>query len=214
MREQWLLAQQKFNALSFRERAMALGAIVFLILYALFNQLVSDSDSYQKKQQQISELQEKIELTEIILAEYQAQEQLDPNQEYQLKLSKLQQQINQFEDQLAIKNIVPASYMPTLLTNVLQEIDGVELVSLDSIPSQSIAINDDQSKLNLFSHGSRLIVKGEFFPIVKFLTEIEAMPDKLMWKKMDLSVENFPIAHLVLEFYTLSTNKEFIHVAE
>ena len=72
----------------------------------------------------------------------------------------------------------------------------------------------DGSKVNLYSHGIKLTLQGDYFSILAFIKAVESMPDKLYWKRLDYRVESHPDALVELELYTLSVNKDFISVAK
>ncbi|WP_133129854.1 hypothetical protein [Legionella yabuuchiae] len=49
----------------------------------------------------------------------------------------------------------------------------------------------------------KLVLKGQYFPILKYLKRVEALPWQLYWDKMEYHVESYPEAIATIEFYTL-----------
>jgi len=49
----------------------------------------------------------------------------------------------------------------------------------------------------------RLVLKGEYFPIMDFLSKIEKNDWQIYWDEMDYTVTKYPEAQVVIEFYTL-----------
>ena len=72
----------------------------------------------------------------------------------------------------------------------------------------------DEKKLNLYSHGIRMSLEGDYFSVMRFVEAVEAMPDKLYWKRLDYKVAEYPKGMIDIEVYTLSLNKDFISVAK
>ncbi|GGI85126.1 hypothetical protein [Legionella impletisoli] len=53
----------------------------------------------------------------------------------------------------------------------------------------------------------KLVLKGQYFPILNYLKRVEALPWQLYWDKMDYQVETYPEAIATIEFYTLMPSK-------
>ncbi|QDE32840.1 MULTISPECIES: MSHA biogenesis protein MshJ [Shewanella] len=216
MKQQWLIWSEKFNELSQRERvliAVALFVVAGMLLFMPFESLWKQQQSVKN---QLKGLQQENSISMQQVALYEERLQLDPNQDYQQRLQLITEQMQLIDADLTdqMVDMVPADYMPTLLANLLGNVKGVSLISFASIAPQALLQVGDADKINLYRHGIKLTLQGDYFSILAFIKAVESMPDKLYWKRLDYRVDVHPDALVELELYTLSVNKDFISVAK
>ncbi|AZG34553.1 MULTISPECIES: MSHA biogenesis protein MshJ [Shewanella] len=216
MKQQWLVWSSKFDALSPRERILITFALLVLAGMLLFMPLESQWKQHQSLQNQLKGLEQENSISLQQVALYEERLQLDPNKDYQQRLQIITEQMQLIDADLTdqMVDMVPADYMPTVLANLLGNVKGVTLISFASIAPKALLQVGDGSKVNLYSHGIKLMLQGDYFSILAFIKAVETMPDKLYWKRLDYRVESHPEALVELELYTLSVNKDFISVAK
>ena len=216
MTPQWKSLASKFDLLSQRERIMItiaalaiVGMVAFMILEAVWNtnnrlqnRLTSTTQENAITVQQVDLLQQRL--------------QLDPNADYNQRLSLINEQMQLVDAELNAQmvDMVPADYMPTVLANLLRNVTGIKLVSFNSVAPIALLQVGDEEKMNLYSHGIKLVMEGDYFSVLNFVKAVESMPDKLYWQHLDYKVEQYPKAVVELELYTLSITKDFISVAK
>lgn len=207
---------QQFEVLSRRERVLI--GIVLLALVSIIGFM--PLESLWKKQtsisQQLKALEQENQISVQQIELYQQRLTMDPNQDYQQRLVLLQQQNQEIDMQLneQMVDMVPADYMPELLGNLLGQVQGIKLIKFTSIAPVPLLAVGDEKKLNLYSHGIRMSLEGDYFSVMRFVEAVEAMPDKLYWKRLDYKVAEYPKGIIDIEVYTLSLNKDFISVAK
>ncbi|ASF16907.1 MULTISPECIES: hypothetical protein [Shewanella] len=216
MKAQFEQLAQKFDALSQRERgliAIALLALIAMLAYMPIESLWKQQYS-TAQQLKVIEQENQVSVQQIDL--YQQRLALDPNQDYRQRLTLLQQQNQQLDTQLneQMVDMVPADYMPELLGNLLGQVQGITLQKFTSIAPVPLLAVGEEKKLNLYSHGIRMSLEGDYFSVLRFVEAVEAMPDKLYWKRLDYKVADYPKGKIDIELYTLSINKDFISVAQ
>lgn len=216
MKAQFTQLAQKFDGLSQRERGLIALAVFALLGMLAYLQLESLWKQQHATTQQLAALalENSVSLQQIEL--YQQRLALDPNQDYRQRLTLLQQQNQQLDAELneQMVEMVPADYMPVLLGNLLGQAQGISLIKFTSIaPLALLAVGED-NKWNLYSHGIRMSLEGDYFALLRFVEAVEAMPDKLYWKRLDYKVADYPKGKVDIELYTLSINKDFISVAQ
>ncbi|QRK80062.1 MSHA biogenesis protein MshJ [Shewanella sp. LZH-2] len=216
MKAQFEQLAQKFDALSQRERgliAIALLALIAMLAYMPIESLWKQQHS-TAQQLKVIEQENQVSVQQIDL--YQQRLALDPNQDYRQRLTLLQQQNQQLDTQLneQMVDMVPADYMPELLGNLLGQVQGITLQKFTSIAPVPLLAVGEEKKLNLYSHGIRMSLEGDYFSVLRFVEAVEAMPDKLYWKRLDYKVADYPKGKVDIELYTLSINKDFISVAQ
>ncbi|MBW0280044.1 MSHA biogenesis protein MshJ [Shewanella xiamenensis] len=216
MKAQFEQLAQKFDALSQRERgliAIALLALIAMLAYMPIESLWKQQHS-TAQQLKVIEQENQVSVQQIDL--YQQRLALDPNQDYRQRLTLLQQQNQQLDTQLneQMVDMVPADYMPELLGNLLGQVQGITLLKFTSVAPVPLLAVGEEKKLNLYSHGIRMSLEGDYFSVLRFVEAVEAMPDKLYWKRLDYKVADYPKGKVDIELYTLSINKDFISVAQ
>ncbi|MEL4239683.1 MSHA biogenesis protein MshJ [Shewanella xiamenensis] len=216
MKPQFEQLAQKFDALSQRERgliAIALLALIAMLAYMPIESLWKQQYS-TAQQLKVIEQENQVSVQQIDL--YQQRLALDPNQDYRQRLILLQQQNQQLDTQLneQMVDMVPADYMPELLGNLLGQVQGITLLKFTSVAPVPLLAVGEEKKLNLYSHGIRMSLEGDYFSVLRFVEAVEAMPDKLYWKRLDYKVADYPKGKVDIELYTLSINKDFISVAQ
>ena len=207
---------QKFDSLSQRERGLIALAVLVLVAMSAYMPIESLWKQQHSTAQQVKALEQenKISMQQIDL--YQQRLAMDPNQDYRQRLSLLQQQNQEIDAQLneQMVDMVPADYMPELLGNLLGQVQGIKLLKFTSVTPVPLLAVGEEKKLNLYSHGIRMSLEGDYFSVLRFVEAVEAMPDKLYWKRLDYKVAEYPKGKIDIELYTLSINKDFISVAK
>ncbi|QIR13360.1 MSHA biogenesis protein MshJ [Shewanella aestuarii] len=216
MAQQWQELGSKFNGLSQRERVLVAAATLILLGFIAFLPLESIWNEQSKLTKQVQGLQQESNILEQQIALYQQRLTLDPDADYQQRLTLLNQQMADVDAELALQmvDMVPADYMPTVLAQLLSKGKGIKLLSFASIPPVALLQVGEEDKMNLYSHGIKLTIEGDYFSVLNFVQAVETMPDKLYWKRLDYQVIQHPKASVELELYTLSINKDFISVAK
>ncbi|WP_061782872.1 hypothetical protein [Shewanella putrefaciens] len=207
---------QQFEVLSRRERVLIGIALLALVSIIGFMPLELLWKKQMSISQQLKVLEQENQISVQQIELYQQRLTMDPNQDYQQRLVLLQQQNQEIDMQLneQMVDMVPADYMPELLGNLLGQVQGIKLIKFTSIAPVPLLAVGDEKKLNLYSHGIRMSLEGDYFSVMRFVEAVEAMPDKLYWKRLDYKVAEYPKGMIDIEVYTLSLNKDFISVAK
>ena len=216
MKAQFEQLAQKFDALSQRERGLIALAVLVLVAMSAYMPIESLWKQQQSTAQQLNAIEQENQVSVQQLELYQQRLAMDPNQDYRQRLTLLQQQNQQIDAQLGeqMVDMVPADYMPELLGNLLGQVQGIKLLKFTSVTPVPLLAVGEEKKLNLYSHGIRMSLEGDYFSVLRFVEAVEAMPDKLYWKRLDYKVADYPKGKIDIELYTLSINKDFISVAK
>ncbi|NMH65209.1 MSHA biogenesis protein MshJ [Shewanella salipaludis] len=217
MRQRWQMGVERFSGLSRRERGMIALATSLLALFLCYLPLETVWLSQAKANKTLASLTQENALSTQQLELYRQRLSLDPDADYRQRLASLEQQMRELDTRLDAQmvDMVPANTMPQLLAELLGKVKGIKLLSFASIPPVPLLqVGETDKKMNLYSHGIGLTLEGDYFSTLRFFDEVEAMPNKLYWKRLDYRVHDYPKAHIELELYTLSINKDFISVAK
>ena len=213
MKHQWHQLRDKFDALTARERGLIALAVLALLLALMITPLTGMMESNQKLSREIKSVTQENNISNQQIALYQARLSEDPNADFRRRLDDLQQQLTDIENRLESHNVVPSDVMPVLLNTMMASAKRVTVTGFESLPPKPLLGGDEENKINLYSHGAKLNIKGQYFDVLRFLQTVEKLPEKVYWKQLDYQVNAYPLAEVSLEFYTLSVNEEYISVA-
>lgn len=223
MRERWEQFSNKVDGLSLRERVLiflAAAAILLMLVNTLFlDPLISKQ---QELTSQVVQQQEKVKEKQAeIETLMQAQKDVLHSPLYQ----RLQQARQQLDEGYAWlqgngERLVPPESMAKLLEQVLRRNHQLQLISLETLPATPLIERKTEDAKSpsteldrqVFKHGVRISVKGEYGALLTYLEALEKLPAKMFWGRADLKVENYPDSVLTLTLYTLSLDKTWMQI--
>lgn len=205
----------RYEALTSRERGIIFWATLIGLVLILSMPIESFWKQYQQTKHRVEEVNRNNKLAGQQISLYQERLAQDPNRDYlqrkQLLLTDHAKVDKALSDEMV--DMVPASRMPIVLSQMLEGAAGLKLTAFESIAPVPLLEVGEEKKLNLFSHGIALTLEGDFFAVLKFVQSVESMEHKLYWKRLDYRVEGYPKAQVQLVLHTLSINEDFIRVA-
>lgn len=222
MKRYWELARNKIDAMSLRERATTFLAAAF-VLVASVNALLLDPLLAEQKalSAQVVQQQEKMkELQAQIQSLTQARSD-DERSPLRARLAQLGRQLQEQDGYLQSRHerLVEPGKMANLLEQVLNKSGGLQLVELQTLlasplaekkPSSGVELSVGQKQI--FKHGIRITVRGGYLDMLRYLAELEKMPEQMFWGEVSMSVDKYPDAVLTLTLYTLSMDKTWLTV--
>jgi MSHA biogenesis protein MshJ len=221
VKQQWEMISAKVMAMSQRERLMILGALLALIWLVFDTLLFTPSLQKQKLyRQEISAKQEEV-------AQVQAQQvaiiqtgKNDPDAARKAQLAELQQKVAQMDETLRTtqSELVSPDRMPKVLESLLQRDRQIKLVSLTTLPvsglMDGIAGNKEKATpaFGIYKHGFELTLEGNYLDLMRYVTELEASPWRMLWGEMSLQAGEYPRSSLKLTLYTLSLDQAWLSI--
>lgn len=209
----WAELSEKFANLSEREKWLTTAAGWIAILFLLFTFVVEPAqvDNNAKNirlsslKGQIGQLQGDIEVTKFKLKQDPDKDVdkaytvlLTESQDLSLRLSRL------------VDSLVTPTGMAELLEQVLEKTHKLKLVSLTSLPSEPITLDDSDENIGYYVHPVKIELSGNYFDILDYLAQLEQMKVKYYWRSFNYQVVEYPEARLQLVVYTLGAKEEFI----
>ncbi|UPW18007.1 hypothetical protein M0C34_17500 [Agarivorans sp. TSD2052] len=215
MTEQWSHWQARFAALSLRERILILCVGLVVVGFPAYYLWLEPALIKQvKAEKEFVQLSKALDDNQQLIAFSKNKLREDPNTEINAELKHWQSQLSQIDSKLELQQagLIPVEQMAEVLEKLLQKNEGLSLVALDSIAPQAVLSSSETSSdsLNFYRHGIRLQLSGSYFPLVKYLEILEALPQRFLWQLIDYKVDQYPKADIIINIYTLSTNKDFI----
>jgi MSHA biogenesis protein MshJ len=118
------------------------------------------------------------------------------------------------------QGLVSAKDLPKALEDLLLNANSLQLVSLATLPSVELQMdqyekNEDQKtavSAGVYKHSVLLIVKGDYMSLIKFLSMVEMSQWRFYWESLDYEVDHYPQATISIRVFTLSSDEGFIGV--
>jgi MSHA biogenesis protein MshJ len=124
--------------------------------------------------------------------------------------------------------MVPPEKMQSFLEGLLTRNRGLELLDLKTLPVTQIgapaaakpaaagAAAATEPALaaaeGIYQHGVEIRLAGSYNDLLNYLTELERMPQRVMWNSVSLTVDKYPRNIMTLRIYTLSLDSKWLTV--
>lgn len=121
--------------------------------------------------------------------------------------------------------LVPPERMPQLLQSLVSRHRGLELLSLQTrapVPLLAPAAKGEGKAEapatpapkvgNINKHGIEIRMAGNYLDLLAYVTDLEKLPQKLLWGGMSLATTAYPRSELTLTLYTLSLERTWMVV--
>jgi MSHA biogenesis protein MshJ len=229
MKRRWLQFTARVEALQPRERIMAFGAAVVVLVF-LANTLVFGPLSRNEAALR-SSLQQQAITIDGVAADIAGKARAygnDPNAPLRQRLGELRAETARTSDELRAvqKGLVPPERIAPLLETILRANGRLKLVSLKSLPVTTLADGSTPASASsapaatpppvvkspdlLYRHGVELTVRGSYLDMVDYMHALETLPTQLFWGKAQLDAEEYPNVRLTLTLYTLSLDPKWM----
>ncbi|PIE20535.1 MAG: hypothetical protein CSA61_01210 [Neptuniibacter caesariensis] len=206
----------KWNGLSKRERLLMLLTITVIPLALVFILLIEPAlITLDKTPPKINALKMDIEGQQRIFELLQGQEVRDPNVEARAELRQLRQQLSNVNSEIkrAATNLVSPDQMLALMHSVLEDNQGIKLVSARSlgVKTMNLGGNDtapegeDEPKTTIFVHPFEIELKGTYQGLYNYLQKIEQLDGVFFWDMLEYTVDEHPQALIRIKVHTLSS---------
>lgn len=220
--------KDRFDALNRRERIFVTLATWLVVLFALDSALVTPVRSKSVAMAKaIAEKQGEALRLEAELAGLRSRQAQDPDAEAKKRIAELEGRIAAIEASLAVARgrIVPPERMAGLLEQVLKRNTRLTLVSLRSLSPEALVSEDKPDGKEtagqaggplgpgvLYRQGMELTLGGSYLDMLDYVAQLEQLPWKMYWGRLELKVEEYPRATLRLRLYTLSMDKAWLSI--
>lgn len=223
LRQTWNRLNERYAAMSQRERTLIALAIVFgplMIGYSLF--VEPQSARANAMQATLSTEAASVANLQAEAANLQQQLSIDPDAGRKADLAALSSERDKLDEQLRQFSsvLVRPEEMNGLLERLLARHAGLRLVSLKTLrpesvlPAPEVKESDgepvEQRSFDLFRHGVEIRLEGGFGQLQAYLSQLEKLQQKLLWGKLEYRVLDYPRAELILTVYTLSPDRTWL----
>lgn len=206
--------QQRFTALSQREKLMVIGTALTAI-WGSWDHLLYQSIEQQQKSATaaISQTKEQLRSQEQIAAQLEAISRNDPNLIANQQLTQMRQSVDKLKLQLdqGGKKFVSSQSMASALRDMLKQHGNLKLIKLETLPVSGFG-NDNQQPIWVYRHAMSLTLQGDYFSTLAYLKALETLPWRIQWDSIDYQVQAYPLAQTQIQVYTLSFEQDWLDV--
>ncbi len=228
----WNKLSERVDKMTLRERAMVLAGVLVLT-YVLIDAL-SLTPMAAKRKIALEQLNQR--RNEIVVLDAQLKGRAstaDPDAPNRTRLKELRSKIAAFESEAKEQSaqLISAQRMRSVLQQMLASRPGLELVELKTLPQSTVTLGDTQKPAGkpgdtsakppetakaetgtIYKHGVELTVRGRYLDLLSYLKQIEALPVRLYWDKLEMTVVDHPVVSMRMTIYTISLDKAWIQV--
>ncbi len=203
MKRYWQIAAARIDEMTLRQRAM-LFSVVALLVVVMAHALLLDPvlarqkaliDQVNRDQSQLNAVRAQLES---ILKEGGAG-QTPEEAEVRLLEEKVAQAATALGDRK--RGFIAPARLPVLVKGLLGPGRPVSLESLRVVPGAPV------EGAELYRHGVELTLKGSYFELLQYLSELEKPPARFLWGEAELQVEKYPEVRLTVQLHTLSPQR-------
>ncbi len=220
MKQWWMRYAEKIDNANLRERALIFFAAAFVLVALLNTTLISPLIAKQRRiSSEITQMQSEANLFQGQIQTAVSVRREDPDAANRKNLEQLKQQFAEYERRVQEKQgrLVPPDRIASLLEDILTRNRRLEMISLKTLPvaamgeAQSGAVAKPPAR-QIFRHGVEIAVKGGYLDLLNYIGELEKLPLRMYWTKIDLTVDVYPEVTMKLAVYTLSLEKNWLVV--
>ena len=218
----WNLLNQRYAALSQRERVMVAAAVVLGPLLMGYSLLVDPQNARLKAMEStLATESSSVARLQAEAENLQRQLTLDPDAGRKADLAALHAERDKLDEQLRQFSavLVRPEEMNGLLESLLARQSGVRLLSLKTQAAQSVLpvpegkqgeAKPAERSFDLYRHGVEIRLEGSYGQLQAYVAQLEKLQKKLLWGKLDYRVIEYPRAELTLVVYTLSPDRTWL----
>ncbi|WP_332877928.1 hypothetical protein [Massilia sp. S19_KUP03_FR1] len=227
MKQRWLKLAARIDVLTPRQRVGLFAACAFVVLYLFYLY------AFEPLQREQTRLRVQIGAQQAAMAGADSQLTAlleafarDPDAASRERVAAARLATRTLSDSLAAmqKGLVAPEQMTPLLQSILRANARLQLVSLTTLPVTAVgAAGADPAKAGasaptaatamaglLYRHGVQVTVRGSYSDMIDYMAALENLPTQLFWGPAQLTVEDYPRAHVTLTLYTLSLDSKWL----
>jgi len=224
MRERLKKLLARFDALSRRERIVVSVALWLVVLFVMDTLAITSAQRQSGAMAKaVADKQSELAKGEGEVAVLRQKRTQDPDEEARTRIAELERRIAEIDGQLksARTQIVPPEKMAGLLEQLLRRNKRLELVSLRSTAPEAMGRTEGTAAASkpdgapaeaLYRQGMELTLSGSYADMLDYVAQIEQLPWKIFWGRLEMKVEEYPRAKLTLNVYTLSLDKTWLSI--
>jgi len=214
---QW---QEKFQALSLRERGLVVGMLGVALVIAWMELLWSAQGAgIEQQRSELLSRNAQAQANRTQLDALRAAAGRDPDRQAKQQRTRLQQQLARLDASLKEKmqGLIAPAQMARVVEAVLTRQTDLRLQRIRNLPTRPlIPLADNESRedadAGVYRHGLQIEFSGSYLGTLEYLKALQALPWDFYWDELQLEVQQYPRSHIVITVHTLSLREGWIGV--
>lgn len=215
MTERLRLARAWFDA-RLRHERIALTAAVAIGLLLAFEALAWSPARGRLASlgTQVAALDEQRAALEGELESLDRQEALDPDAAARRQIDVRVREIADLDEDLRAQalQIIAPDQVRLLLRDLIAEVEGLELVGMQTQTPQELVRTAGDDLPALYRHGLVIELRGDYLALVEYAKALESLPWRFYWLGLEVRADAAQPRDFRLHLYTVSLRKEWIRV--
>ena len=230
MKARWQALEARFAALQQREKVIVAAAGLIGVLVVGHDVWVSPASSRAaglEKQIARDRLAVRTGQADIAALAARLKDRDAPNKaalaEVKRQMAQVDRELHEYEGIL-----LRPEHVQEVLRSILARHRGLDLVSLQTLPavplvapepaSPDARTADGQARTaadksdSIHKQGIEIKLSGNYLDLLSYVSDLEHLPQKLLWGSMSLTVTTYPTTELTLTIYTLSPDSRWLVV--
>lgn len=212
-----LNAAARFDRMSLRERALIFAATLAVLVVA-FDSLLMQPLARREQQltAQLNQIQEQMQAAAGAMTDAPDATSIAAGKEQSLKAT-----LAAVNAQLvaASAGLIAPDRIAEMLHQVLARQHGLTLVDLHNEPVRSLVQTAPTAPgaapaplQGPFAHPVVLVVEGSYLDVLAYLRELEQLPFRMYWNRLELNTVQYPANRVRIELSTLSMDEQWLGV--
>lgn len=224
LRRRWDALNARYTALSRRERVLV--ALLLVLGPALtVKALVADPQWARVRalEKRLATQTASLSDLKLLVVAQRGQLASDPDAGKKAELAALTADRDKLDRQVAEQGsrLVRPEQMNGLLERLLARHAGLRLVSLKTLAPASVqqaaaegskagGDKTEQRLFDLYRHGVEIRLEGSYAELQSYLEQLERLPQRVLWERLDYRVVDYPRAEMTLTVFTLSPERTWL----
>lgn len=215
LQQQWQDWEEKFIALTQREKIILIAAAVFLTGFGMFKALIEPQIADMSKvDSQKSGLQSQLLTANGQIADIQNALKTDPNEKIKDEIKVIREQIAKVEsdlDQVMTEYVAPEQ-MASALTNLLMTSEQIRVIGMSVLPPQKVQDSSEEDTPSYYRHLFEIDLEGDYFALMDFVQKLSLGSSQFNVQNLNYKVKKHPTAVMTLTLITISDNEKVIRL--
>lgn len=215
MNKSFVQYAEKINALSLRERLLVFVSFIVLVIFLWWTFYASNMiSSIEVKGQQNASLQQDINTLSTTIAAIEKRLQQGVHKAKQQQLYELAEELDQLNQLLSEKSqeLIEPNEMFELMQELLYAESKIKLTGLKRKKVMPVFADEPESdqESGIYRHVMSMNFQGKFNDILNYIMRLEDIDRELIWDKISLKTDEYPLIAVEIEISTLSQNRNWV----
>ncbi|HVK56528.1 MAG TPA: type II secretion system protein GspM [Burkholderiales bacterium] len=120
---------------------------------------------------------------------------------------------------VSLRNLPVADLIERKDGKASERVDAAVAGAMNMLKQGGVSVNKDVRGHDfqaiegpIYKHGVEIVVSGSYGDLMTYLSELERLPQKMLWNSVKLTVEEYPRTRMTITVYTLSLDKAWLTV--